>query len=102
MNSPTPQALFGTAPPAFPRLLQGTHHLSNRLAVCPVIRRPQTPLRLPATIAPPCPGSGMSSIVESCPPMYEASWASELLLGCEEGSDSQSFGHTEEPSRDVG
>ena len=34
--------------------------------------------------------------------MYEASWASELLLGCEEGSDSQSFGHTEEPSRDMG
>ena len=101
-NSPTPQALFGTAPTAFPRLLQGTHHLSNRPAMCPVIRLPQTPPRLPATIAPLCPGSGMSSIVESCPPMYEASWASVLLLECEEGSDSQSFGHTEEPSRDVG
>lgn len=97
-----PSGPFRQGPTAFPGLLQGTHHLSNRPAMCSVIRRPQTPPRRPATIAPLCPGSGMSSIVESRPPMYEASWASELLLGCEEGSDSQSFGHTEEPSRDMG
>lgn len=101
-NSPTPQALFGVAPTAFPRLLQGTHHLSNRPAMCLVICWPQTPPRFPATIALLCPGSGMSSIVENCPPMYQASWASELLLVCEEGSESQRFGHAEEPSHDMG
>ncbi|CAI9162240.1 unnamed protein product [Rangifer tarandus platyrhynchus] len=60
-------------------LLQGTHHLSNHPAMCPVICRLQTPPRFPATIAPLCPGSEMFSTVENCPHMYQASWASELL-----------------------